>query len=151
MFREISQLRTQAASEDARLASYQATLASVSATLDRMKLVQSDRLFSSRDQVTRLYRVVDSLCNTDGLQLDEITPSLEETIAFLKQDHRPGIRARIPVQITVRGKYSSLARLSDNIQKLEHYRETSRCQVSGSRGMYPQCLMILGFLASVES
>jgi len=74
-------------------------------------------VFSGRDEVVTLYHALDSICHQPGYELDEITPSLEEVIQFLRQWAQSDSLISIPLRIKIKATYRSLALLVKAIEE----------------------------------
>jgi Tfp pilus assembly protein PilO len=100
------------------------------------------------DRVSALYNVLDSLGRRDGLRVEEITPSIEETVRYFTE---AGAGNRIvPIQITVRGAYRSLAGLTAAVEKNPYWDHLLSLQVMGGPELSPDCRLVLSFAADVN-
>lgn len=107
--------------------------------------------FSGRDEVVALYHVLDSLCHRPGYHLDEITPSLEEVVRFLREWAQSDSTITIPIRIKISGNYRSLAQLVQEVEQSEYFSRLVFCRLSGSEDIYPQCALDVTFIAGLSN
>jgi len=105
--------------------------------------------YSGKEEVVGLYREIDSLCNQPGFELEDITPSLEEVIRFLRQWAVADSSINIPIRIEVNGEYRSLAGLIKTIEQRRYFAGLQRCHISGSENLRPLCRLELTFEAGL--
>ena len=105
--------------------------------------------FSGKDEVVSLYHDLDSLCHQPGYQLNEITPSLEEVIQFLRDWAQSDSTMTIPIRVKIEGSYKSLAQLIEAIEESKYFNRLSLCRLNGSDNLYPDCSLDLIFVAGL--
>lgn len=105
--------------------------------------------FSGKDEVINLYHVLDSLCHRPGYRLNEITPSVEEVIQFLRQWAHSDSTISIPIRIKIEAEYRALAQLVEEVEKSEYFDHVKSCHLYGSEVIYPRCGLDLVFVAQL--
>lgn len=108
-------------------------------------------VFSAADEITALYQALDSLCHRPGYRLEEITPSLDEVIRFLRQWPHSDSTASIPIRLRVRAAYRPLAQILEMLEQSKYFQRVTFCRVSGSDELYPQCALDLAFRAGLNN
>ena len=112
-------------------------------------LIESGASLSGTDEVITLYRFLDSLCCGKEYTLDEISPSLEEVIRFLKEWEKSESLAFIPIRIKIRAKYIDLSELIEVIETSNYYDHLLSCRITGYPELYPYCHLDLAFSAGL--
>lgn len=108
-------------------------------------------MFSGRDEVVALYHALDSICHQPGYRLEEITPSLEDVIRFLRKWTQSDTLISIPLRIKIRATYRSLAQLVKVIEESRYFNHLSFCRLYGSDEMYPYCALDVAFMAGLSN
>ncbi|MCK5126523.1 MAG: hypothetical protein KAR42_09725 [candidate division Zixibacteria bacterium] len=107
--------------------------------------------FSGDHEVILLYKTIDSLCHRPGYELEEITPSLNEVIHFLRKWESAEARVYIPIHIKIKGKYISLTSLIEDIECNTYFDHLSETRITGSDELYPECRMDIAFVAGLNN
>jgi hypothetical protein len=115
------------------------------------KINDNPVIFSGRDEVVTLYHALDSLCHQPGYKLEEITPSLEEVIQFLREWAQSDSLISIPLRIKIRATYRSLAQLVMAIEESRYFSHLTFCRLYGSDEMYPYCALDVAFMAGLSN
>jgi hypothetical protein len=108
-------------------------------------------VFSGKDEVFALYKTLGSLCHQPGYHLDEITPSVEEVIQFLREWARSDSTITIPIRIKAEADYTLLADLIKAVEQSEYFNRLTFCRLRGSDKLYPQCALDLTFIAGLDN
>ena len=148
-------LRSQIVEEKQQLAAGREGMAKLGSLLHEFHSFQSGLAAPSSaagsDEVTTLYRLLESLCQKNTYQLDQITPSLQELVAIVKTRQGTSEAASIPVMIKVRGDYRGLAGLVEEIEQSRYFHHLLGCRVTGSQEQNPSCTMEFSFAASLNN
>lgn len=112
-------------------------------------LIESGSSLSGTDEVITLYRFLDSLCGGQQYTLEEISPSLEEVIHFLKEWKKSESLAYIPIQIKIKARYIDLAELIEVIEASTCFDHLLSCRITGYPDLYPYCHLELVFSAGL--
>ena len=152
----IARLDKEIHAEAGKLKAYQEALASFNDRIQEYNRIDSvlERQsipYSGKDEVIALYHVLDSLCHRPGYKLNEITPSVEEVIRFLRQWTRADSTISIPIRIKIEADYKILARLVKEIERGEYFENLRDCRVYGSETLYPRCGLDLTFVAGLTN
>jgi len=147
--------RSQIVGEKQQLAAGREGMARLGLLLHEYEILQSHfpspSTMAGSDEVTDLYQLLDSLCRRGAYQLDEITPSLQEVVAYLKTRQGTSEAASIPVMVKVRGNYRALAGLVEDIEHSRYFHHLLACRVTGSQEQYPSCTMEFTFAAGLDN
>ncbi len=139
--------------EERRLDTYQQAVNRLQEQADRLRPQEkvSDTRpavpTSGEDEVITLYRALDSLCRVSGDELHEITPSLNETITFLRHWSSADTALSIPIRIRIDADYRSLSELMGTIESRRYFGGIYSCRIYGSAQLYPNCALDLSFVA----
>jgi len=152
----IDGLRTEINAADHKLETYRVGLNSLgtrSQEYDSLyhAVLSTQASFSGEEEVTALYQLLDSLCHQDSFILDEITPSLEEVIAFFRTWQSSSRRVNLPIRIKIRGEYRPLANLVKTVESSRFYDGIIACSVQGSEELYPNCYLDFAFTAGLNN
>ncbi len=102
------------------------------------------------DRVGLLYHLLDSLAARDGNRLEEITPSLEETIRFLAQKSSDTTTLLLPVSLTIRGRYQNLAELVGRLEHSPYWGKLLLLNLTGAAEIQPDCRLTVTFAANLS-
>jgi hypothetical protein len=152
----IADLTKKVAAEDKKLAAYRDALAQFNDRIDEYNGMQTEPkskavIFSGRDEVVTLYHDLDSLCHQPGYRLDEITPSVDEVISFLREWERSDSTINIPIRIRIDADYRSLASLIEALEKSKYFERLSTCRLRGSENLFPRCDVDVTFIAGLSN
>jgi len=152
----LTEIAKKIGAEDKKVAAYQDALSrfedqikeynQLNSTLDQHPIS-----FSGKDEVINIYHVLDSLCHQPGYRLNEITPSVEEVISFLRQWARSDSTITIPIRIKIEADYRSLAQLVKEVEKSKYFDHLKFCRLYGSQDLYPRCGLDLIFVAGLSN
>lgn len=150
----IKSLRQQVQAEYQKLDTYRTCLTGIDNIIREVDSLNAaigtdDRAFSGRDEVVILYRMIDSLCDRPQYTLEEITPSLEEVIRFLREWDSAESAVYIPIRIKILGPYRPLAELVGKVENGPYFDRLEFCRLAGSEKLYPDCRLELGFVAGL--
>lgn len=148
------ELRRQIQVERQKVDTYQKILSRFDDKIEEYQNLRSstDRTaapFSGENEIIGLYESLDSLCHRPGYRLEEITPSLDETVKFLRQWADSDTTLSMPIRIKINADFRSLA---DLIRAVERYRNFTRmkdCRVQASDKLFPDCALDMTFIAGL--
>lgn len=151
---ERRELNKQILVEQQELATYRVVLARFNTDIDKYRSMKSDSErpttpFSGEDEIIGLYESLDSLCSQPGYRLEEITPSLEETIRYLRQWANSDSTLSMPIQIKINGNFRSLARLIGTVERHRNFLRVDDCRIHASEQLHPDCALDLTFIAGL--
>ncbi len=154
MARERRSLRAQIQVEQTKLATYQEALARFKDQINEYQKTRSEAgkpvvPFSAESRIIGLYETLDSLCHKPGFRLDEITPSLEETVRFFRQWASTDSTLSMPIRIKIKSDYRSLANLVATVEKLPDFAGMDDCRIDASDQLYPDCALDMTFTAAL--
>lgn len=154
MASERRDLNKQIWAEQKKLAMYREALTRFNSQLDEFRKVKSKSgrptiPFSAESEIIGLYESLDSLCHRPGYRLEEITPSLEETVRFLRQWADSDTALSMPIRIKIRADYRSLAALIGTVEQLRDFSEMNDCRLDASERLYPDCMLDMTFTAGL--
>ena len=104
---------------------------------------------SGPEEAIALYQALDALCSQPGLDLEEITPSLEEMIKFQRERQNGNSVASVPIRIKIQGRYKRLVGLIETIERHPYFDNWLTTQINGSEQYYPNCLLQAAFAAKL--
>ncbi|MEE9442908.1 MAG: hypothetical protein V3V99_09605 [candidate division Zixibacteria bacterium] len=107
--------------------------------------------FSGEDEVIALYHTIDSFCHRPGYQLEEITPSLNEVIQFLRKWDNAESIVYLPMSVKIRGRFDNITRLCEEIEKSVYFHHLTESHIIGSEKLYPDCYFNLAFVAGLSN
>jgi Tfp pilus assembly protein PilO len=105
---------------------------------------------ATMDHISALYRMLNRLGQGEGLRVEEITPSIEETVRYFAGGGDGSGSQMIPIQMTVRGRYRRLAELVSAVETNPYWDHFLSMQVAGSPELAPDCRLTLSFAADVN-
>ena len=111
----------------------------------------NDVTFSGQDEVVSLYKALDSVCHLPEYKLEEITPSLDEVIQFLRKWESAEARVYIPITIQIEGDFVSLIRLTKNLEESAYFDRLTTAKISGSEELFPDCRLNIAFVAGLNN
>jgi len=153
MAESMKEIENQICAEDQKLTTYQEALARSHEQIEAFHKHKNESHnrpvipFSGEDEMIALYTALDSLCHEPGYNLHEITPSLEETIRFLRQWARADTSLSMPIRIKIDSGYRRLARLIESIEAHRYFNRMQACRLYGSDQLYPDCALDVSFTA----
>lgn len=103
------------------------------------------------DRVSALYNALDSLARGNRLRVEEITPSVEETVRYFTEPGAGAGNRIVPIQMTVRGEYRCLADLTAVVEKFPAWDHLLSLYVTGGPDLSPNCRLVLSFAANVNA
>jgi len=141
--------------EDDRLATYREALGRFENQMKDLRALNSaidsgSVSFSGQDEIIALYSSLDSLCRRPEYQLEEITPSLQEMIRFLRQWSQSDSALSVPIRIKINGPFQPLAGLVKAVEGSRYFRRLDMCRMYGSDQLYPLCGLDLTFVAGLS-
>jgi hypothetical protein len=151
----IQALQAELTGEEAKVEGYRRELTGLQALIVRQKedIVRrtADHMGSAAiDRVSVLYRLLDSLGRQDGLRVEEITPSIEETVRYFTGGGDGSGNRIVPIQMSVRGGYRSLANLAAAVEKNRYWDHLLALLVAGAPDLSPDCRMTISFAADLN-
>ncbi len=102
------------------------------------------------DRISTLYRLLDSLSRQDGIRVEEITPSIEETVQYFMGEGDGSGNRTVPIQMSVRGRYRNLADLAEAVEKNPFWDHLLCLRVMGGPELSPDCRMTISFAADLD-
>ncbi|MDD4051190.1 MAG: hypothetical protein PHR28_04730 [candidate division Zixibacteria bacterium] len=102
------------------------------------------------DHISALYRLLDSLGQGEGLQVEEITPSIEETVRYFAGGGDGSGSQIVPIQMTIRGRYRCLADLVAAVETNPYWDHFLSMQVAGVPELAPDCRLTISFAADLN-
>jgi hypothetical protein len=142
------------AQQDSGIASYRAALAGYDRGKDEFRalytrLDTTGAVFAGKEEVVSLYMTLDSLCRQAAIHLDEITPSLEELIRYLRECEKTDSSVTVTMRIKVHGEYRPLAGIVETVEKARYFDRLTMVQIRGSDELYPDCALDFSFVANL--
>lgn len=149
-------LKQEIFTQERKLAAYNAALSSITHKMQEYdstctELGLDEITYSGEDEVISLYRTMDSLCHQPGYTLEEITPSLDEVIQFLRKWESAEARVYIPINIKIKGDFGDLASLVADIENHAYFDHLENTKVTGSDELYPDCRLDIAFVAGLNN
>ena len=105
---------------------------------------------AAMDRISALYRLLDSLGQGEGFQVDEITPSIEETVRYFAGGGDGSGCQIVPIQMTIRGRYRRLADLVAAVETNPYWDHLLSLQVAGTPDLAPDCRLTISFAADLN-
>jgi Tfp pilus assembly protein PilO len=150
---ERRELDRQIQAEQQKLSTYRMAVARLTNKIDEFRRLNSDSErptpLSGENEVIGLYKSLDSLCRQPGYQLDEITPSLNETIRYLRQWAISDSTLSMPIRIKINGDFKSLGRLIQTVERHQNFLRMDDCRIHASEKLYPDCTLDMTFIAGL--
>lgn len=143
--------------ESKKLEAYHACLANIDNLLKENQLLYSSignagsSNFSGEDEVIALYQALDSLCNRPGYKMEEITPSLEEVIQFLRKWDNAESIVYLPMSVKIHAEFDDIVKLCKEIEQSVYFHHLTESHVHGSERLYPDCYFNLAFVAGLSN
>lgn len=142
------------AQQDSSIASYRVALAGYDHWKDEYRVLYTrldttGAVFAGKEEVVSLYLTLDSLCRQTAIHLDEITPSLEELIRYLRECEKTDSSVTVTMRIKVRGEYRPLAGIVETVEKARYFDRLTAVQIRGSDELYPDCALDFSFVANL--
>lgn len=149
---ERRELERQIQAEQQKLSTYRMAMTRFNTKIDELQRLNSDSKRSTtpssgENEVIGLYESLDSLCRQPGYQLDEITPSLNETIRYLRQWAISDSTLSMPIRIKINGNFRSLAGLIQSVERHRNFLRMDDCRIHASEQLYPDCNLDMTFIA----
>jgi Tfp pilus assembly protein PilO len=113
------------------------------------QLDTSGAVFAGKEEVVSLYLTLDTLCRQAAIHLDEITPSLEELIRYLRECEKTDSAITVTMRLKVRGEYRSLAGIVETVEKANYFDRPATMQMHGSDELNPECALDFSFVANL--
>jgi Tfp pilus assembly protein PilO len=153
---KVVSVSAQLTAERKKLAAHEKALASIPELLksyDSLKTTvgHSYSDFSGEEEVTRLYQTLDSICRRPDYKLDEITPSLQEVIRFLREWEVSDSAIYLPIRIKIYGRYQPLARLIETVEASSYFDSLTHVSLNGSDELYPNCRLDFSFVVGLNN
>ncbi|MEZ5359120.1 MAG: hypothetical protein R3F48_09855 [Candidatus Zixiibacteriota bacterium] len=153
---QMEDLKRQIQTQEKKLAAYNIALSSIQAKMKEYdstcaELGLDDIAYSGEDEVISLYRTMDSLCHRTGYELEEITPSLDEVIQFLRRWESAEARVYIPINIKIKGDYKKLTSLVEDIESHAYFDHLDNTKLTGNDELYPDCRLDIAFVAGLNN
>ncbi len=154
MIEDRQRLESEIQLEEKKLAAYRGALTRFNTRIGEYRRLTQDHgpgpvLFSADEEIIALYKSLDSLCHKPGYKLHEISPSLEETIEFLRQWSRADTTLNMPIRIRIDSDFRSLSRLIEAVEGHRSFHHMKSCRLYGSNQLFPQCALDLTFVAGL--
>jgi hypothetical protein len=151
---ERCELNKQIQAEQQKLSTYRMAMARFNNKIEEFRHLNSDSKrpatpFSGENEVIGLYESLDSLCRQPEYRLDEITPSLEETIRYLRQWANSDSTLSMPIRIKINGDFRSLSRLIQTVERHRNFMRMDDCRIHASEQLYPDCTLDFTFIAGL--
>ncbi len=151
-----SVLKQEISSEKKKLQTYNAALTAIQYKINEYDslcviLGLDEIAFSGEDEVIFLYRTMDSLCHRPGYELEEITPSLDEVIQFLRKWESAEARVYIPINIKIKGSFPDLTQLVEDIESNTYFDHLEDTKLTGSEELFPDCRLDIAFIAGLNN
>ncbi|MFH1701489.1 MAG: hypothetical protein ABIE07_12995 [Candidatus Zixiibacteriota bacterium] len=152
----ISLLNDELFRENKKLRAYHSSLANIDYLLAENQKIYSTignigSNYSGEDEVIMLYRALDSLCHRPSYKLEEITPSLEEIIQFMRKWDNSESIVYLPISIKIRGEFEDITRFCEEIEQSVYFHHLAESHIIGSEGLYPDCHFKLAFVAGLSN
>lgn len=145
-------LKSEIRSLEQRQAVAEAALASIDSHRDDIRnlfnsLDTLGGIFSGTGKVISIYYMLDSLCRQAPVRLEEISPSVEETVRFLRDAQQTDSSVTVTIRIKSRGDFFALGRLVTDIEQMRFCGRITYCRIQGSDELYPYCSLDFAFVA----
>lgn len=155
-YRQMSELQQEIKTQERKLETYNMALLSIQSKINEYdstcaELGLDDISYSGEDEVVFLYHTMDSLCHRPGYELEEITPSLDEVIQFLRKWESAEARVYIPINIKIKGDYPKLVSLVKDIESHAYFDHLDDTKLMGSEELYPDCKLEMAFVAGLNN
>ena len=148
-------LRSQITETEKRLFVRQAQLAGLEILIDKYSrlhdlVVTQETPYSGVDEIIDYYKRIYNTCSGPEYHLEEITPSLDQLITFLRQWQNRDSHPDIPFDIKVSGEYVDLAKLMETIENDYSFHRLQGLKIKAQEQSYPDCYMELSFAAYLD-
>jgi len=150
----VSKLHQEIQAEEQKSNAYRQALIQLEQLLSEYRAIRSELTAhplpaAGTDEVIALYRTIESRCRQYSLRLNEITPSLEETIRYFRQRAASDSAISISISVKTTGPYPLLADFIEAIERNPYFGRLSRCGIYGSEALHPYCQLDLTFVAEL--
>ncbi len=140
--------------EEQKSSTYRQALVQLEQLLSQYRAMHSELMThpfpkAGTDEVIALYETIESRCRQSSLKLNEITPSLEETIRYFRQRAVSDSAISISISVKTTGPYQQLADFIQAIERNRYFGRLSKCGIYGSEALYPYCQLDLTFIAEL--
>jgi len=114
------------------------------------QIALQDIPYSGFEEIVDYYNRIHQTCSEPDYKLEEITPSLDQLITFLRQWENSGGRQEIPFHISINGQYLNLSQLIKTIENDYSFHRLQRIRITAPDHSYPECHMELAFAAYLD-